>query len=70
MPRRNRRPPAVRLAPGQWLQWRINYRFIGTEGGPWSYRLDTYNISYGLASPEVFLGTPPTRTVDECDFLR
>ncbi|MFI0263150.1 hypothetical protein ACH4OW_29465 [Streptomyces sp. NPDC017056] len=70
MPRRNRRPPAVRLAPGQWLQWQINYRFAGTRGGPWSYRLDTFNISYGPASPEVFLGTSPTRRVDERGFLR
>lgn len=70
MPRRNRRPPSVRLAPGQWLQWQINYRFVGSTGGPWSYRLDTYNISYGPASPKVFLGTPPTRSVDERGFLR
>lgn len=47
----------------------INYRFVG-RGGPWSYRLDTFNISYGPASPEVFLGTPPTRRVDERGFLR
>lgn len=27
MPRRWRRPPAVRIAPGDWLRWQINYRF-------------------------------------------
>ncbi|MGW2256228.1 hypothetical protein ACWCXH_39800 [Kitasatospora sp. NPDC001660] len=69
MPRRNRRPPAVQLAPGQWLQWQINFRFVGTWGGPWSYRLDTFNIAYGPASPEVFLGTP-THRVDERAHLR
>ncbi|MFF2045554.1 hypothetical protein ACFVVX_34560 [Kitasatospora sp. NPDC058170] len=69
MPRRNRRPPAVRLAPGQWLQWQINYRFVGTRGGQWSYRLDTFNISYGPASPAVFLKAP-THRVDERGFLR
>lgn len=69
MPRRDRRPPAVRLAPGQWLQWQINYRFVGACGGEWSYRLDTFNICYGPAAPDVFLGTP-TRRVDERGFLR
>ncbi|MEU6139998.1 hypothetical protein ABZ848_06500 [Streptomyces sp. NPDC047081] len=68
-PRRNRRPPAVRLAPGQWLQWRINYRFVGSCGGAWSYRLDTFNILYGSALPDVFLGVP-TRRVDERRSLR
>ncbi|MFD9293447.1 hypothetical protein ACFWBV_35435 [Streptomyces sp. NPDC060030] len=43
---------------------------VTIRGGPWSYRLDTFNISYGLASPEVFLGTPPTRSIDERGFLR
>ena len=70
MPRRNRRPPAVRLSPGQWLQWQINYRFVGTRGGQWSYRLDTFNITYVPTSPEVFLDTPPTRRVDERGILR
>lgn len=69
MPRRNRRPPAVRLAPGQWLQWQINYRFVGSCGGAWSYRLETFNIVYGSATPDVFLGVP-TRRVDERRALR
>ncbi|MFH8350495.1 hypothetical protein [Streptomyces sp. NPDC018045] len=55
MPRRKQRPPKVRLTPGQWLQWQINYRF-GNQKGPWGYRLETFNISYGPTSPEIFLG--------------
>lgn len=62
MPRRNRRPPAVRLAPGQWLQWQINHRFVGRCDGAWSYRLETFNILYGSAMPDVFLGVPTRRT--------
>ncbi|MER5382408.1 hypothetical protein ABT040_19370 [Streptomyces sp. NPDC002688] len=69
MPRRNRRPPAVRLAPGQWLQWQINYRFVGSCGGEWSYRLETFNIFYGSAEPGAFLGVPSHR-VDERPSLR
>ncbi|MEU3528086.1 hypothetical protein AB0E62_30175 [Streptomyces sp. NPDC038707] len=69
MPRRTRRPPALRLAPGQWVQWQINYRFVGTWGGPWSYRLDTFNVAYCPASLEVFLGAP-THRVDERARLR
>jgi hypothetical protein len=33
MPRRWRRPPAVRIRPGEWLRWQVNYRFAGTCGG-------------------------------------
>ncbi|MGX1541948.1 hypothetical protein [Streptomyces adustus] len=69
MPRRNRRPPAVRLAPGQWLQWLINYRFVGSCGGAWSYQLETFDIVYGFAAPDVFLGVP-TRRADERRALR
>lgn len=69
MPRRVRRPPAVRLAPGQWLQWQINFRFAGCCDGSWSYRLDTFNILWGSAAPGVFLGVP-TRRVDERGSLR
>ncbi|MFD4597622.1 hypothetical protein ACFWPQ_06235 [Streptomyces sp. NPDC058464] len=69
MPRRSRRPPAVRLAPGQWLHWQINYRFVGSCGGAWSYRLETFNIVYGSATPDVFLGVP-TRRLDERRALR
>lgn len=69
MPRRWRRPPAVRLAHGEWLRWQVNYRFAGTHGGEWTYRLDTLNIAYGAASAELFLGTP-TRAVNELAALR
>ncbi|MGW1613321.1 hypothetical protein ACWCQZ_28605 [Streptomyces sp. NPDC002285] len=69
MPRRNRRPPAVRLARGQWLQWQINYRFAGSWGRDWSYRLETLNIAFGPAAPDVFL-REPTRCVDERRALR
>ncbi|MFG2440717.1 hypothetical protein [Streptomyces sp. NPDC048508] len=69
MPRRDRRPPAVRLGPGQWLQWQINHRFVGRCDGGWSYRLETFNIAYGSVAPDVFLGVP-TRRVDERRALR
>jgi hypothetical protein len=54
-----RGPP---LAPGEWLRWQVNYRFSGYHG--WSYRLDTYNVGYGPARADLFLGTP-THHVDE-----
>jgi hypothetical protein len=69
MPRRKRRPPAVRLSPGQWLQWQINHRFVGRCDGAWSYQLETFNVLYGSAPPDVFLGAP-TRHVDERGALR
>ncbi|GGZ70728.1 hypothetical protein GCM10010389_05290 [Streptomyces echinoruber] len=30
LPPRPRRPPAVRLVPGQWVRWQLNYRFSST----------------------------------------
>jgi hypothetical protein len=69
MPRRWRRPPAVRLAPGGWLRWQINYRFSGGCCGEWTYRLDTLNLAYGLVRADVFLG-PRTCQVDERAYLR
>ncbi|MER6672838.1 hypothetical protein [Streptomyces sp. NPDC000983] len=69
MPRRWRRPPAVRLAPGQWLRWQVNYRFAGSNGGDWTYRLDTLNLAHGPVPVDVFLGTP-TRLVQELAALR
>lgn len=67
MPRRWRRPPAVRLARGEWLRWQVNYRFAGTHG--WTYRLDTLNLANGPAPTDHFLGTP-THHVDERAALR
>jgi hypothetical protein len=69
MPRRWRRPPAIRLARGEWLRWQVNYRFAGTHGGDWTYRLDTLNIANGPAPTDLFLGTP-THHVDERAALR
>jgi len=69
MPRRWRRPPAVRLARGDWLRWQINYRFAGQGDGEWTYRLDTLNIAHGAASADLFLGTP-ARHVSELAALR
>lgn len=71
MPRRWRRPPAARLAQGQWLRWQVNYRFAGTAtgGGEWAYRLETLNIAYGVAAADLFLGTP-THYIDELASLR
>jgi hypothetical protein len=68
MPRRWRRPPAVRLSRGEWVRWQVNYRFPYEDG--WSYRLDTLNLTYGpVASSDVFAGAP-TVSVDERASLR
>ncbi|MGW9430389.1 hypothetical protein ACWHA1_20870 [Streptomyces decoyicus] len=70
LPPRPRRPPAVRLAPGQWVRWQLNYRFSSMAGmRDWSYWLDTFNIAYGPANADVFLSTP-TVFVDEQGPLR
>jgi hypothetical protein len=63
-PTRWRRPPAVRLAAGQWVRWRINYRFPAMCCGDPTYRQDTLNLAYGRVSTTVFHGKP-TRCVDE-----
>ncbi|MBK3568901.1 MULTISPECIES: hypothetical protein [unclassified Streptomyces] len=59
LPPRARRPPAVRLVPGQWVRWQLNYRFSSAAGvRDWSYWLDTFNVAYGPVTADVFLGTP------------
>ncbi|MFI5820533.1 hypothetical protein ACIA8I_15610 [Streptomyces rishiriensis] len=70
LPPRPRRPPAVRLLPGQWVRWQLNYRFtsaLGIRG--WSYWLDTFNVAYGPVDRDVFL-SEPTVIVDECGPVR
>ncbi|MEU6418183.1 hypothetical protein [Streptomyces spiralis] len=70
LPPRPRRPPAVRLLPGQWVRWQLNYRFtsaLGIRG--WSYWLDVFNIAYGPVDRDVFL-SEPTVLVDECGPVR
>ncbi|MFC8914427.1 hypothetical protein ACFT5C_01535, partial [Streptomyces sp. NPDC057116] len=65
-----RRPPAVRLAAGEWLRWQLNYRFssaLGIRG--WTYWLDTFNVAYGPVRPGVFLGEP-SRLMDETGPVR
>ena len=69
MPRRWRRPPAVRLARGSWLRWQINYRFAGTHHDLWTYRLDTFNVAHGPGADDLFLG-PPAHDVRELAALR
>jgi hypothetical protein len=69
MPRRWRRPPAVRLGVGQWLRWQINYRFPGPCCGEWSYRQDTLKLAYGKVCINIFQGTPSHRR-DERAYLR
>ncbi|MEE1753132.1 hypothetical protein [Streptomyces sp. SP18CS02] len=65
LPPRPRRPPAVRLLPGQWVRWQLNYRFSSAMGiRGWSYWLDTFNIGYGPVERNVFL-SDPTVIVDE-----
>jgi len=58
IPNRWRRPPAVRLAAGQWLRWQINYRLAGPCCGEGTYQQDTLNLAYGKVSANVFQGTP------------
>ncbi|MGG7569051.1 hypothetical protein [Streptomyces sirii] len=70
LPPRPRRPPAVRLAPGQWVRWQLNYRFSSASGmQDWSYWMDTFNIAYGPVDADVFL-SEPTVHVDERGPLR
>ncbi|MQS09356.1 hypothetical protein FNX48_019885 [Streptomyces sp. IF17] len=65
LPPRPRRPPAVRLLPGQWVRWQLNYRFSSMVGiRDWSYWLDTFNVAYGPVDREVFLSEPGV-VVDE-----
>jgi hypothetical protein len=69
--KKDRRPQAVWLAPGEWLRWQVNYRMSGPriDNGRWEYRQDTLNIAVGSADPELFFGEP-TRHIDERGFLR
>ncbi|MGJ5756012.1 hypothetical protein FB563_7710 [Streptomyces puniciscabiei] len=70
LPPRPRRPPAVRLRPGQWVRWQLNHRYSSAAGtADWSYWLDTFNVAYGPVGHEVFLGEP-TVLVDECGPVR
>ncbi|ANZ36178.1 hypothetical protein BBK82_08990 [Lentzea guizhouensis] len=70
-PRRDRRPPAVRIPRGEWVRWQINHRFGGCAcGSEWVYELVTMNVAYGVVrDPGVFLGEP-TKFVDERAWLR
>lgn len=63
-PSRLRRAPAVRLAAGQWLRWRINYRFVPLCCGEPHYEQKILNLAYGRVSANVFQ-TTPAREVDE-----
>lgn len=68
-PRRHRRVPAVRIAPGEWVRWQINQRFVSCCSGEWRYQLMTLNVAYGSGVDlESFFGTP-TRFVDERESL-
>ncbi|MCG8917528.1 hypothetical protein L6E12_17225 [Actinokineospora sp. PR83] len=61
-----RRPPAVRLRPGEWVCWQMTHRTASALGrGRWYYGLTTMRLAYApVVSPTVFLGVP-TRHVDE-----
>lgn len=58
LPPRPNRARAVRLAPGEWVRWRLNYRFHSHWGALWSYQLDTLNLFHGTPPANVFLGEP------------
>jgi hypothetical protein len=68
-PMRWRRPPAVRLAAGQWLRWQINYRFTPMCCGEPHFQQDVLNLAFGRVSANVFQSTP-ARRVDERVALR
>ncbi|GAA3240313.1 hypothetical protein [Actinocorallia longicatena] len=64
-PVRRRRPPALRLPPGEWVRWRINHRSApGCCGDEWTYHQEVLNLAYGRADAGPFLGVP-ARQVDE-----
>ncbi|MFC8718037.1 hypothetical protein [Kitasatospora sp. NPDC057198] len=70
LPPRRRRPPAVRLLPGQWVRWQLNHRFSSAAGmQDWSYWLDTFNVAYGPVDTGAFR-CAPTVLVDECGPVR
>jgi hypothetical protein len=58
----------VYLPRGNWLRWQVNYRFTSPHG-EWAYRLDTFNVSHGQPSTDLFLGNPD-RYVNELGTLR
>lgn len=68
-PTREWRPAPIRLQPGEWVRWQINYRFgaMCACGDQWHYRLETLNLAHG-AVPD-FTGEP-SRTVIERGDLR
>ncbi|MFD9408662.1 hypothetical protein ACFWBN_16830 [Streptomyces sp. NPDC059989] len=52
------------------MRWQVNYRFAGSHGDAWTYRLDTLNLAYGPAAPtDLFMGDP-THHVCELAALR
>ncbi|MFE3499738.1 hypothetical protein ACFXPX_19110 [Kitasatospora sp. NPDC059146] len=70
VPARPRRPPAVRLVPGQWVRWQLNYRFSSAAGTQdWSYWLDTFNVAYGPVTADAF-SSESTVFIDERGPLR
>jgi hypothetical protein len=56
----------VRLAPGEWLRWRLNGRVSGAD--QWLYWLQTYNVAYGPVPEDAFLGAPD-RVVEQFDSM-
>ncbi|WP_033222593.1 hypothetical protein [Kitasatospora phosalacinea] len=65
LPPRQRRPPAVRLLPGQWVRRQLNHRFSSAAGvRDWSYRLDTFDVGYGPVDAGAFRSAP-TVLVDQ-----
>ncbi|MEV0406894.1 hypothetical protein [Actinoallomurus sp. NPDC050550] len=47
----------------------INYRFNGSHGDEWTYRLDTLNLAYATTTADLFMDTP-THHIDELAALR
>jgi hypothetical protein len=56
-PPRARLPLTLRLAPGEWARWLVNYRLGGYCDG-WRYYLDILNLAYAPVAADAFLGSP------------
>lgn len=58
----------LRLAPGQWGRWRVNFRFWdGFEGSEWRYQKWVVNVGHLRRPPaaELFRATGPDVVADD-----
>jgi hypothetical protein len=62
----------LRLAPGRWGRWMVNFRVVDEHLSAWSYRLWVVNVAHlpGRADPAVFVHGGPAAVVDNRARLR